>query len=1159
MNTKLKSINFSITPELNEGQAIFPSYSVYEFSMKEGISDLYYGKLFFYATNSLKASELQQLIGKMVNIEIEISDNLHAPDKDKQLKQDFSFKRLVNGLISSVKFLGKTMDVTTKADSKPANIFEIDFASPFELLKANNYQYQDLTYGKLQDKLEVFLSKPEKVIFGEDYDYNSYLSIKYELLDSKDKSLSALPDNVCIQIGNYTPLHCLRKLITDFGLNFNILHADDNGKKIIKVFLSKGYGVSKSNGVTSSYFDNGNSDKLNYDIEIVCDQSDSGSPKLTSFSIDVNTQDLGTFDNKNNFLVYSTTIDKNAIASETNSQVDNLTNLNNKIDREKMSYKLTASHLIFVPGTVIKAQNYIDSEVKLIVDNVDLHILAGLDSSVFNTSKKHEPSIEEIISAYELDQNREPGSFADFVELEDKPTAVNKEIAVHAETNNIRILEAVVSDGQGNYSGNWPAPADDPSLVEPLEGSICICAGDNTKRPSLFYALPSGQKMPVQVQLTSTVVNSEIFNIPRIGQKVLILSGNNNYYLHSFLSQKDSSPVSEADKGDRNNKLATIKTLATHSNGARVHVWDATDNSKNTAIKGFKVDESKFGISKLSLEKNSDIKQYIKNQILDGTESALIEALNLQCNTYKYYQAYSDDSKISSSYLGDLKESDCKAVGEKSIKKRCEAIKKLYENTKKESKAADDALKAIEKDIKTKNNAKKVAEAGVLALTGSDKKKKQKEVNNLKSDIDSLTKKKTDAVKTQTDKKTAFNNAEKGLEAITNEFLGEIGCPDDTAQSFNDVFKIDHDGNLEINCPKGTVTINAKNIKVSSSKSTSLTGSGSITMTSTGSIKMGCAGTSFSIVASAIKAVSNPFANGAMASFGSSLSLDCYEGASIKGPTVNFSGKFAASLKDGLGSGFKVSKGVAGMSGAEASMSTTTLPSHTVSVVKFDSDYAKELANTITVNTNPDASKYEKGILDGVLFPIFNEASGYFAEQGLFQKMNKPKTNYKEGIEKNQKPVDEAQKAYDKSVTDNEDAQKQKDKKDALDNAKKAAKDADKRTVARYVVDVCDLTCDVLDFVSRVMDVGTAIYKMVDEDNWFERQGVVGKNHAQDIKYFFASLKYTLNTVAINTIGMAIQWGPKPAKIALKGGALDMSATFQKEATTTKTSARPVV
>ena len=63
MNTKLKSIYFSITPELTEGQAIFPSYSVYEFSMKEGISDLYYGKLFFYATNSLKASELQQLIG----------------------------------------------------------------------------------------------------------------------------------------------------------------------------------------------------------------------------------------------------------------------------------------------------------------------------------------------------------------------------------------------------------------------------------------------------------------------------------------------------------------------------------------------------------------------------------------------------------------------------------------------------------------------------------------------------------------------------------------------------------------------------------------------------------------------------------------------------------------------------------------------------------------------------------------------------------------------------------------------------------------------------------------------------------------------------------------------------------------------------------------
>ena len=126
-------------------------------------------------------------------------------------------------------------------------------------------------------------------------------------------------------------------------------------KKIIKVFLSKGYGVSKSNGVISSYFDDSNSDKLNYDIEVTCDQSDSGSPKLTSFSIDVNNEDLATFDNNNEFLIYSTTTEKNAIASKTNSEIENLKNLNNKTDREKMRYNKVPKAFQGMPIVLVTA------------------------------------------------------------------------------------------------------------------------------------------------------------------------------------------------------------------------------------------------------------------------------------------------------------------------------------------------------------------------------------------------------------------------------------------------------------------------------------------------------------------------------------------------------------------------------------------------------------------------------------------------------------------------------------------------------------------------------------------------------------------------------------------------------------------------------------
>lgn len=1115
MNTKLKSISFSISPKFEGDKDVFPSYSVYEFSFKEGISDLYYGKLYFYTTSALKASDLQKIIGRLINVNVEITDHLHAPDKDKTANQDYDFKRVINGVITSVKYLGKTMDVTTKTDNKPANIFEIDFGSPFEILNKTNYKYRDNTFGKLQDKLEKILSAPEKVIYGEDYKSNEYLSIKFESLDSSDKkNFKALPDNVCIQFGDYTPLMAVRKIMTDYGLNFNTVHTADKDKNVIKVFLSKGYGVSKSSGVQSSYFSDNNEDKLNYDLEIVCDQSDSGSPKLTSFSIDINTEELDNFDNYNDFLIHSTTSEKNAVTTQSNARSEALKNLGNKTAREKMLYKLTASHLIFIPGTVMKTKNYIDSEVRLIVDNVNMHILAGIDSGKFNSSKNTKPSIEETISAYELDQNKEPGSFADFIEIEDAPK-VNNTASQLTVPVNVKILEAVVTDGDGRYSGNWSAPADDPSIKEPIAGSICICAGDNTEHPSMFYALPSGSTTPVQVKLTSTVANSEIFNIPRIGQKVLILSGNNNYYLHSFLAQKDTTATTETNRVKRDNALATVKGFAAHSHGARVHVWNATDKSKNTAIKGANVNEGKYSLSKIELEKNTDLKEYVKNQILGGTESQLVEAMILKDNTYKYYQDYSGDSTIKDAYLGSLNKSDCEALSEKNIKDRCSAIKKLYEKTEKEKKETESKVKEIQSNIDKKEYDKKVVEIAINTLDGDKKEKKQKELNDIKSDIESLEKDKKSAQDKLDEKNKNYNNAVAGLTAITNEFIGEIGYPDDFMDSVNDVFKIDHEGNLEINCPKGTVTINAKNVKISSSKSTSMTGSGNITMTSPGSIKMGCAGTSFSILSSAIQAKTIPFANGSLASFGSTLTLDAYEGTSLKAATVNLTGKFSTSMKDGLGAGFKSSKGIAGVSGSEASLTTNMFESALQSVIKFDMDLVSELSNTITVNANPEASKYEKGVIDGVLFPVANEVMGFCLGTTTFQR-------YAKNV-----------KRYRKNET----------------------------TVSRFLVDTCDFICDSLDYISKAINLVDEIWKMADEEgNWFEQKGHVGKSNAQDIKYFFASLKYTLNTIAMHAVLIANTWpltiAGKPGKVAVKGGEVSISSTTETNAVISHIDAR---
>jgi|GEM_PF-3544935 hypothetical protein len=1112
MNTKLKSISFNISPKNDDGKDVFPSYSVYEFVFNEGISALYNGKLYFYATNSLKASDLQHQIGKQININVEITDHLHAPGKDKALSQDFNFKRTVNGIISSLKFLGKTMNVTTKTDNKPAYIYEIDFNSPYEILKNRMHRYHDVAYGKLQDKLEKFLTEPQKIIYGEDINSNLPISIKYELLDSNDKKqFSALPDNVCIQIGSFSPLFALRKIITDFGLNFNIIHESKDGKQALKVFLSKGYGVNKGNGVDSEYFDKANSEKLNYDAEIICDQSDSGSPKLTSFSIDIKPLELEVVKNDNDFLVHSTTTDKIALTTQTDAKSEALKNVENKDLREKMQYKLTASHLIFIPGTVITAKNYIDSEVKLIVDKVSLHIFASANTKAFNVNEQIEPSIEETICAYELDQEKEPGSFADYENEEEIPVNKTNEVTVYATQKNIEILEAVVTDGEGSYTGEWPSPNNDPSVKEPRSGSICICAGDNTEKPSMFYALPEGQDKPVQVRLTSTMGNGDVFNMPRIGQKVLILSGNNNYYLHSFLSTKDSTVTPEVNRVKRNNALASIKTFASHTHGARVHVWNATDKSKNVGFKGCNEDESKYGLSSIVLEKNTDSNEYIRNKILGGSESSVVEALNKKDNTYAHYQDYSGNSSIKPEYLGDLKIDDCKELKEASIKERCAAIKALVEKTQKEKKTQADKVTDLQKEIDKKLQDKKIAMNESVSLTGSDKEKKEKEVEKLDNDIKTLEDKKKAEQKTLYTKNVNYNTAIAGLEAVTNEFIGEIGNPIDFTKDNIDIFKIDHEGNLEINCPKGTITINAKEIKLSSSKSTSVGGSGSISMSTPSSIKMGCAGTSFSIASSSIKASTIPFANGSLASFGSTLTLDAYEGTSLKAATVNLTGKFSTSVKDGLGAGFKSSKGVASLSGSEASLTSNTFEAAIQNVIKFDEELVKELANTITVNANPKASKYEKGIIDGVLFPIANEVMGFYYETDIYHRYSLKVKDYKGG----------------------------------------------KTTVSRFLVDTCDFICDNLDLIAKAMNVVTEIAKMADEDNWFEKKGHVGKNNAQDIKYFFASLKYTLNTIALHAVLVANTWpAVKPAKVAIRGGVVSISSTTETDAVIEKIDAR---
>ncbi len=1116
MNTKIKSIAFTLSPKKDGEQEFFPLSSIFELNFREGISDLYYGDISFYAANTLSTSELHCLIEKQLCITLKITDTL-APSG---IENEYDFTRTINGIVRSVRFLGKTQNVICTNSNKAAYIYRIEFVSPLEVLKRREYKYRDDTYGKLQKKLETFLSKPNKVTFGSDYEYEGNLPVKFELLDNEaGTAFSSLPDNVCIQVGSYSPLQALKKILTDSGLNFNIQHGSKDGS-FIKIYLSRGYGVSKSCGIESSYFKEEDETKYNYDIPVVCDESDSSTPKLTSFSMEVVDSKEELFNNENDFLLYGMKADSNAVDSRAQYQTAASTNILNKAQRERTCFRLKASHLIFVPGCIITAKNYLDREIKLIVDDARLCVHCPPDGS-FKSAEDSAPSIEASFVAYEMTSGGAPGSFAFFSEedrigrKEDNSSAasnatVGSSDAAYAERNEIQVFEAIVCNGDGKFSGVW-----DSVSQEPLPGSICICAGDNTDHPSTFYAIIKGQSVPVVVYLTSTVASHEIFNMPRIGQNILIIYGNNKYYLHSFLAQHNSNQVDGSKRTERDNELASINAMASYTHGARVHVWNDSDQTKNVGLKGFKVSESTENLfTRMHLDKNSSTLELVRKQILSGTESTIVEAMVIQNNTYAYYEAYEGNKEVNDTYYQGKSKDDYKELKQKSIKKRCAAVAEKYNSTQADEKSTRQKYDALDSQIKHKESLKSSLNTYKDSLTDKKEQKKVKDrISSIEEEIKELKKQRTDVKKDLDKYAKDLKNYDEELEIVTNEFNGEIGLPDDYMDTASDVFKLDHKGNVEINVPNGTLTINAKNIVLAGASSVSVNSTGAVTVTSSKSVQLGSAGTSLSIIPTSMKVISIPYANGALSGFGSTFTVDSLQGTSIKTPKFSVNAKFEASISDSFGGNLKISKGVNALTGVEVSLLTLTKAAYIAKLVQFDTELANEFIIKLpTALTSPSGYKYAKGITEGVLFPAVFQTFGYFT--GPFKRFKQQVSDFGEKRENGQ---------------------------------------ANGQTVARLIVNICDFIGFTLDEVGMLIDISTQIAKLADDDNWLERTGVIGRNHSEDIKFALTSAKYMANGVAAHALCVATGFGESRGEFQIKGGEIFLKALKSSDLTINKT------
>lgn len=1150
MHARVSGLDFVIKADNeNSTKKLFGEYSAFDLSYSEGISELYSGILKVYSNKVISADKMVDLIGKTIYITASVTDELK---KDSDISSvPYAFKRHINASISNINFLGESFVITV--DNKLEQIYQYDilFVSPLDTLNVKSNKYRDETVGELLPKLKTLMSEPVKAVFGNDGKIAEELGVKFEILD-EDNLRKVVPKNVTLQVGTDSPMTLVRKIMLGYGLNYAFVHSADESKP--KLYISKGYGVMKGSSVESSYFSSALANALNFDENavILCDKNSSATPKLNSISVAVSRNKMQASEivsSLDNMLIFGKANDLSSETEEADSALKKQSNVNDKLSREYCRYNISASHIIYCAGSTLKVKGYLADDTQLLVDRVSLHLVNSL-SAYFGTEHQMNPSVQVSMSAYAIKKDSPAGSFVNLanegyisssngvadslvpIKTEANIVTNEKNLALFVENKNdarsaVQVIEALVCDGDGNVDGEW-----DSTTHEPRIGSICLCHGDDVMRPSSFYALPSNSTTPVIVRLTST--QGDAFNFPKIGQKILLLASANSYYLHSFLAQKDSTQVTANTLNDRNSALASVKVLASSGHGYRVHSWNAVDKSKNVGIKGYNAADAKangfLDNSSITLEKNQDNKEYVKNQILKGSESGIVATMNSLNNTEKYSQDYNVEKQMDEKYRQGLSQADHPSIFEaKSLSKRCEKVREA--NTK----ATEDniSLKNKIEGLKSEVGAlTKLAAAAKAADPKSDSvkvyenqiKDKNNQLDKLNKDLEASNKK--------------LCNVKEELYAVTDEFIDRIGIPEGQQTSIVDLLRIDHKGNLEINVPNGTITLNAKKITLENQDGISMSGTGNISLNTTKSVKMGTRGTSLSVSPSAIALSSNPFASGALSGFGSKVVLSSFTGIKMIAPKISGVAKFSASLGDSLGGKVGTSKGVASIKGGAVSMATLGSTDYYSNIFTFDKDLTVELVSSIEKAVNN--TDYFTGVFDGILYPAVMSQYGFWSANGTIQ-------GYfgKEDITKNRKDG------------------KVKTFKDNLARDKANGKST-RGTIATFVADTCDFACDCIDYLSDSLSVIIAVFNFSDtvnkregddEVNWFSKSGLVGKNHAEDLKYLFSSINYTLNTIAVHAVYLAnSNWSLLDgAKIGISAGKITQSSYSSEEKTLNRT------
>ncbi len=1130
--------------------------SSFELEFSEGISACYTGYLKLYGDKEASCDMLDAQIGKALCITASLDDELSVKD-NKLAISNYTFKRYINAVIVSIYCEGKVFSINHDSTNYDIYEYQIFFSSPADKLVSFSVatdKYTDVYSGRLEDKLLYIFKYPSRIISGNEQSEDE-LILDSQLLNYEALS-KQLPDDVRMQFVAVPPMTIVNRLLLGYGLNYNVVHTSDNKPKL---YLSSGYGVNKGRSVESSYFEDGYADLVNYDekAEVLCDEKDSGTPMLTKITYTAmnKKESVDKYANcLDNLLIFAAKDGKSASARETQSKADSLKYIQGKIIRERRVYNIRAAHLIYTPGTVINVKGYLANNTKLIVDDVKMHMTCALDKFFGVEHSPANPSIDVAITAFEKNENNVPGTFMSFDEITQLSgvSSVNpasKEYffptnpvanAISSGASDVSVLEAIVCDGSGNIKGVW-----DNESMEPRVGSICVCDGDNTQNPTQFYALPNNYGIPLIATVTSTVPGAKSFNFPRIGDRVLLVRSGSKYYYLATAASNDSAGVDSKSVEKRDAGLSALSLLDVAGAGHRVHVWNSADPSKNVGLKGYKdiYDKKNNKTSSIKLLKNASLRELVKSGIMDGSVSSYVQKINTDVNstqaTTKYYSTFEDT--IGEKYLKNVN------VAEKyqkdddhpkgySLADRCKQIKADYEKASASYKEAvaevDDAKaekKYIEREILTKKDKNKSTTFDGLSDLNED-------LAEIKAEID----KKSAAAD---EKKAVKDDCEKYMYALADKFLDDVGVPLDCESSISDVLKIDHNGNIEI-CSKGAITLTANKITLQSTGGTSLTGTGGIKLENSAPIKMGVRGCSFNIFPGTMSIMATPFACGAMGSFGSFVTIDSYNGIKLNSTTIKAAAKFEASISDSLGGKIGTSKGSASVRGNAVSVGANTVHDYFMTLLRFDSQLVTELIKTIVAVSNKDEYMNARNSLDGVIYPIFDKYLSYIGTKGSDGKLD---GKFQKFIDKADDYEKEKQKVIDKYKADNQD--KNNGAGPTEEEIKKANLNVDAKTKYTFVATTCDYLCDIVDLLVDIVSmlqqtllVAARLSKRkdpLDPINWLDSTGLVGKNHAEDLKYLGCSVKYALNTIAAHAMYHATKGAAalvKPPSLALGSG-----------------------